>query len=42
MGELFSDRKGDGVLREKNPILPMLTIAHLSGLLMPERLLQEA
>jgi hypothetical protein len=26
-GELFSDRKGDGVFREENTMLPMLTIA---------------
>ena len=27
MGEFFSDRNGDGVLSEKNTMLPMLTIA---------------
>jgi hypothetical protein len=27
MGELFSDRNGDGVFREENTMLPMLTIA---------------
>ena len=27
MGELFSDRNGDGVFREENMMLPMLTIA---------------
>ena len=29
MGELFSDRNGDGVFREENTMLPMLTIAHM-------------
>ena len=27
MGELFSDRNGDGVFREENTMLPMLAIA---------------
>ena len=27
MGELFSNSKGDGVFREENTMLPMLTIA---------------
>ena len=27
MEELFSDRNGDGVFREENMMLPMLTIA---------------
>ena len=28
-GELFSDRKRDGVFREENTMRPMLTIAHM-------------
>ena len=28
-GELLSDRNGDGVLREVNTMLPLLTIAHM-------------
>ena len=28
-GELLSDRNGDGVLREENRMLPLLTIAHM-------------
>ena len=28
-GELLSDRNGDGVLRDENTMLPMLTIAHM-------------
>ena len=27
MGELFSDRNGDGVFGEENTMLPMLTVA---------------
>ena len=27
MGELLSDKNGDGVLREENTMLPLLTIA---------------
>ena len=49
-GELLSDRNGDGVFREENTMLPMLTIAvavpsglpsplqPASGLLMPKRI----
>ena len=29
MGELFSDRNGDGVLREENTMLPLLSIAQM-------------
>ena len=29
MGELFSDRNGDGVFREENTMRPKLTIAHM-------------
>ena len=29
MGELFSDRNGDGLLRKENTMLPMLTFAHM-------------
>ena len=42
MGELFSDRNGDGVLREENTMLPMLTIAHMQVDADAERFRREA
>ena len=29
MGELFSDRNGEGLLSEENAMIPMITIAHI-------------